>query len=67
MYYFQYISWAGFHAFHAPSASRIVNGGGLPLFYGFFWANIHAIVTLTALPYSCYIHGFVVPEFLNFL
>jgi hypothetical protein len=67
MYYFHYISRADFHAFHAPCTSRVVDGGGCPLFYGVFLASIHAIVAFTALSYCRYIHGFVVPEFLNFL
>jgi hypothetical protein len=65
--YFQYISWASFHAFHTPCAQRVVDSGRIPLSYGVLRANIRAVVTRPALSHCNYIYGFVIPELLNFL
>ena len=67
MYYLHYISWARFYTFHAPCTSGMVNSWGIPLFYGVFWAGVHAIVAYATFAYRCYVHRFVVSVFFNFL
>jgi hypothetical protein len=65
-YNLQYISWAGFNAFHASCAASVVDCGGHHLFYGVFWASVYAVVAAAALSYCSYVDAFVVSGFLDF-
>jgi hypothetical protein len=64
--YLHYIAWASFNTFHAPCATRMVDGRRRPLFYGIFLAGVYAVVTCAALAYYRQVYVFVVLEFLNF-
>ena len=67
MDYLHYVAWASFHTFHAPCTQSVVDSWGIPLFYGVFRANIHAVVAHTTISHCRYVHGFVVLELVNFL